>query len=277
MEYILAKSAGFCFGVKRGVEIADKFLTENKTVYSLGHMIHNKCVIEKFEEKGMIVEENIDNILDNSDVIIRAHGVPLEVYNNLKAKNINIIDTTCINVQKIHDLVLEYSNLGYTIVIIGKREHPEVVGIQGWVEGDSYIIESIDELDKIRGLKGVAVVSQTTFNKDKNQAICDKIQENCEDVVIHNTICSATSVRQEEAKKIAKEVDAMIVIGDKKSSNSNRLYEISKEICKNSIFIEKNDELDLKFFEKFNKIGVTAGASTPSDIIEEVCNTIASL
>ena len=129
----------------------------------------------------------------------------------------------------------------------------------------------------IKGLKGVAVVSQTTFNKDKNQAICDKIQEICEDVVIHNTICSATSVRQEEAKKIAKEVDAMVVIGDQKSSNSNRLYEISKEICKNSIFIEKNDELDLKFFEKFNKIGVTAGASTPRDIIDEVCKTIANL
>ena len=272
MEITVAKSAGFCFGVKRAVDITEKALDKFEDVYSIGSIVHNKFVNKSLEEKGLKFLDNIKDVPSDTKVIIRAHGVTKEELELCKERNLEIIDTTCPNVKKIHDIVSKYSLDGYKLIIIGDKDHPEVKGTSGWVTGDYIVIKSAAELSNV-SLDKVCVVSQTTMNIESNKAIVAEIKNKAKDCVIFDTVCRATEERQNELKQLATLADYVIVIGDKASANSNRLYEIAKNIC-NSQFIENIDELCLNFLESSCKIVVMAGASTPQCIIDQVVDKL---
>ncbi|MGN0318877.1 MAG: 4-hydroxy-3-methylbut-2-enyl diphosphate reductase [Lachnospira sp.] len=277
-EVILAKSAGFCFGVKRAVDTVYE-QTNNNNVVTLGPIIHNQSVVKDFEDKGVRVIDSPDEVVDNSDttVIIRSHGVAKSIYDSLESKNVKIIDATCPFVLKIHKIVKEESEKNSQIVIIGNEHHPEVEGIKGWcLTQDVYVVDSVEkakdlELDPERN---VCVVSQTTFNYNKFKELVEIISEKGYNVSIRNTICNATEERQTEARKIARMADTMIVIGDSSSSNTRKLYEICKNECENTIHIQTLPDLDLDKIGSSDCIGITAGASTPNNIIEEVYTNV---
>ena len=271
MEIIIAKSAGFCFGVQRAVNLAyDESYKEN--VFTYGPIIHNTQVVQSLEKRGIKNIDDINNISDNSTLIIRSHGVIPDVYNDVNRHNIKLIDATCPYVRKIHKIVERHNNNGDTIVIVGNKEHPEVMGIKGWAGDDSIVVTSAQELseDLFANDKPICIVCQTTYRRDKFKEIANWIENRFQNVTICDTICNATSARQEEAVEIAKKVDYMIVIGDKNSSNTQKLYEVSRKYCKNTVCIETADELELNNLIYNDRIGITAGASTPDGTIEEV-------
>lgn len=272
MEVIVAKSAGFCFGVDNAVSLVNKVLDEQiGQLYTLGPVIHNKQVVNELSEKGVKVINSIEEACENSNIVIRAHGVGPGVYEEMKEKKINIFDATCPFVKKIHNLVINKNNDGYDIVIVGDKDHPEVIGINGWCNNRAYIVNSIDDIKNIPDtVKKLFVVAQTTLNIEKWCEITDELKKRFCDVEIRNTICSATSTRQNEAAEISRKVDMMIVIGGKNSSNTQKLYEICKKYCKNTYQIETFGELPPVDIEKIKKVGITAGASTPDWIIKEV-------
>jgi (E)-4-hydroxy-3-methyl-but-2-enyl pyrophosphate reductase len=270
VEIIIADNAGFCFGVKRAVDIAsDELLSSNKDIYSLGPLIHNSQVVKKFEEKGLKTIDNIEGIQD-SRIIIRSHGVSKSVIDKINKMNLDIIDSTCPYVRSVHKRVEEYQNQGYNIVIIGDPDHPEVIGINGWCNDKAFIVNSLEEATNLPKMDKICIVSQTTNTQEKFETISKLINEKGNEVKIFNTICNATNLRQESCKEVASKVDAMIVIGGYHSSNTNKLVEISKKYCNNVYHIETSKELPLQMLSKFNKIGITAGASTPDWIIKEV-------
>ena len=270
----VAKSAGFCFGVKRAIDMVYEEAAKGGKVYTLGPVIHNEQVVSDLESKGVKVVDNIESLDAGQDttVIIRSHGVPEEIINRLKEKNIRIVDATCPFVSKIHHIVKEKYNEGYHIVVIGNAKHPEVEGVCGWCGNSADVIGSVEEAGKYSNYKDkkLCVVSQTTFNYKKFQDIVDILVKKSYDIVVMNTICNATEERQTEAGTIARKSDAMIVIGGKHSSNTRKLYEICKNECLNTHFIQTLDDLDLKLFQSFRSVGITAGASTPNKIIKEV-------
>ena len=276
-EVILAKSAGFCFGVQRAMNTvyseADK-----KNVYTYGPIIHNTEVVKDLESKGIYAIDDISQIPDpqNSTVIIRSHGVSKAVYDSIKNSGASIVDATCPFVLKIHKIVKDASAAGEQIVIIGNENHPEVEGIMGWSDSPVYVVDSVEkalnlELDSSRK---VCVVSQTTFNYKKFQELVEIILKKEYNVCISNTICNATEERQSEARRIARRADAMIVIGDSSSSNTRKLYEICKTECQKTFYIQTLSGLELEKLESSDCIGITAGASTPNNIIEEVYTNV---
>lgn len=271
MKIILANTAGFCFGVSRAIKMVENCLEQekHKKIYSLGPVIHNQQVVNSLKEKGLKVIENLDQIDEDSVLIIRAHGVSPEIYNWVKEKNIIIIDATCPFVKKIHDHVSKCNENGYKVVIVGNRNHPEVIGIKGWAK-DAIIIEDEKEAQELKTLDKVCVVAQTTLNKEKWESITSILKKNLKECEIFNTICNATYERQKEAEEIAQKVDVMLVIGDPNSSNTNKLYQISKKFCDRSYFIENVNQLDAIQIKDYEKIGITAGASTPDYLINEV-------
>lgn len=276
MEIKVAKTAGFCFGVKRAVEtVYDQVEKEKgKQIYTYGPIIHNDEVVKDMQKRGVKViqtEEELEN-LENGVVIIRSHGVPKRIYDKLAEKNITCVDATCPFVKKIHNIVKRESEAGSQIVIIGNNEHPEVEGIKGWSTSPVTVIQTMEDVNNFEPDRSgkVCVVSQTTFNYKKFQDLVEILNKKGYDIGVCNTICNATEERQLEAKSIAKGVDAMVVIGDKQSSNSQKLYEISKKECENTFFVQTLRDLDLKLFESTGKVGITAGASTPQKIIKEV-------
>ena len=273
-EVKVAKSAGFCFGVKRAVEMVYSEAAKGKKVYTLGPIIHNEQVVNDLEKKGVNVINSVNDIKDgeNITVIIRSHGISEDIYNQLKAKKVNIVDATCPFVAKIHRIVQEKYKEGNQIVIIGNENHPEVEGIDGWCENNAYIIESVDEAEKLSldYEKKVCIVAQTTFNYKKFKDIVDILSKKSYDINVMNTICNATEERQTEAGTIAEQSDAMLVIGGKHSSNTQKLYEICKSKCSDTYFKQTLDDLDLKKLQSFRSVGITAGASTPNNIIKEV-------
>lgn len=275
MEIIVAKSAGFCYGVKRAIDMAENALKNEGEVYCLGEIVHNKFVIEELKTKGMKIVRSIEEIPNCKNVILRAHGVTLEEQKMCENKMLNLVDTTCPNVGKIHEIVKEYSENGYEIIIIGDKNHPEVIGTAGWSKNAPIIVNEVDEVKDIVDSKKYCLVSQTTINSFKNNEIIEEVKKHLSNVVIFDTICMATEIRQKETFELAKQCDYMIIIGDKMSSNSNKLYEISKKICKNTEFIENIDQLILNFDKNSCKIGITAGASTPQNLIDEVVGKIA--
>ena len=271
----LAKTAGFCFGVKRAVNtVYEQIEKGDKLIYTYGPIIHNEEVVKDLEEKGVKViesEEDIGKIEADATVVIRSHGTTEKICDLIKAKGANIVDATCPFVKKIHNIVAEKSEVGYHIVIIGNDKHPEVEGIKGWSKTPVTVINTEEEANSISisDDKNVCIVSQTTFNYKKFHKLVEIIQKKVYNVIIVNTICNATSERQVEAKQIATEVDSMIVIGGKTSSNTQKLYEICKEECKNTYYIQTAKDLETVQLEG-DVIGITAGASTPKNIIEEV-------
>ena len=273
-EVKVAKSAGFCFGVKRAVEMVYNEAGKGKKVYTLGPIIHNEQVVKDLEEKGVNVLDSVNDIKDGEDatVIIRSHGISEEIYSQLKKKDVKIIDATCPFVAKIHRIVQEKHKAGYQIVIAGNANHPEVEGIKGWCGNNAAIIESIEDAEKVvlNMDRKVCVVAQTTFNYKKFKDIVDILLKKSYDIDVMNTICNATEERQTEAGTIAGQSDAMLVIGGKHSSNTQKRYEICKKECSDTYFIQTLDDLDLNKLQSFRSVGITAGASTPNNIIKEV-------
>lgn len=280
MKVELAKSAGFCFGVEKAVNtVYEEAKKGNDIVYTLGPIIHNEEVVKDMKKRG-VEAVRIEDLasLPKGTVIIRSHGVSREIFNFVKRSGHRVVDATCPFVKKIHAIVSVQSGKGKTVVIIGNPEHPEVMGIRGWGDENTYAVENIEQFINL-GLKKdeeIIIVAQTTFNHKKFQEIIDKISILGYDVRCFNTICNATQERQAEAKKIASNVDAMIVIGDKKSSNTGKLVEICQEECKNTVFIQTLEDLDYGALLSVDSVGITAGASTPKHIIEEVQNIVRS-
>ena len=278
-EVILAKSAGFCFGVQRAMDTvyaeADK-----KNVYTYGPIIHNTEVVNELESKGVKAVNDISEIPEpeKSTVIIRSHGVSKAVYESIKNSGAKIVDATCPFVLKIHKIVKDASAEGDQIVIIGNEKHPEVEGIMGWSETPVHVVDTVEKAEKLKldKSKNVRVVSQTTFNynkfKDLVEILCKKRYDNTVLNILNilNTICNATEERQREAKNIAGEVDTMLVVGGRHSSNTQKLFEICKKECGNTYYIQTPVDLDSEMFQCSSCVGITAGASTPNKIIEEV-------
>mgnify|MGYP004456948971 FL=1 len=273
-EVKLARSAGFCFGVKRAVELVYEEAKKGGDIYTYGPIIHNEEVVGDLENKGVRVinsPEEIDN-LKSGTIIIRSHGVSKDIYDRMINNGLNVIDATCPFVKKIHNIVSEESNKGNVIVIVGNKDHPEVQGIKGWSNGETYIIDSKEEIDKItiNNGKKVCVVAQTTFNFNKFKELVEILTKRVYDIIAVNTICNATKERQTEAKSLALESDAMIVIGGRHSSNTQKLYQICKSECDNTMYIQTLDDLVIDELTSVRSVGITAGASTPNNIIEEV-------
>lgn len=269
MEIILAENAGFCFGVDRAVRMTEEELSKTDGgVYSYGPLIHNPQAVKALEAKGL---ETIDRFEDISEgrIIVRSHGVPEETINDIKELGLHLVDCTCPYVLAVHKKVRDYSSKGYSIVIIGDKDHPEVVGINGWCENQAHIVNSAEDAKALPDLEKSCVVSQTTNRLDKFLELSGIVEEKSQETVLFNTICNATKLRQEAAEEVAKKVDAMIVIGGKHSSNTIKLAEISSRHCKNVFHIETIEEFALQRLQNFNTIGITAGASTPDWIIKE--------
>ncbi len=272
MKIILAESAGFCFGVSNAVKIANNLLNkENDKVYTLGPLIHNEQVIRELEQKGVSVLSDISEAVPGSRIVIRAHGVTPDIYKKLEQMHIEVVDATCPYVHKIHKLVLEKQQEGYTIVIAGDREHPEVQGTNGWCDNKAFLAGGPEDVEQFTDLcDDCCLVAQTTITQEKFERIYNKLKEKCKNVIKFDTICNATSSRQAEAEKIARESDVMLVIGSRKSSNTQKLYEISKKYCSETYLIETYGDLPPINTKKVKTLGITAGASTPERIIKEV-------
>ena len=280
MKVELAKMAGFCFGVNRAVDTVYEEAKQFSPVYTYGPIIHNETVIDDLEKKGVQVIHSLEEAkeLTEGTIVIRSHGVTRREQEELR-----VVDATCPFVKKIHKLVQEYSEKGYYVVIIGSGDHPEVQGIVGWSdETRTSVISTVDEAQNLdlKPWKKVCIVAQTTFNYNKFQELIEIIQKKGYDsestvdkdkkFVVHNTICNATKERQEAARELSGRVDAMLVIGGTSSSNTRKLYEICSEKCRNTYFIQTKEDLENSDFSRFDYVGITAGASTPNNIIEEV-------
>ena len=271
----VAESAGFCFGVKRAIEMAYEAIGVEPKLYSYGQLIHNKTVTDDLASKGLEIVENLDRLTEGT-LLIRSHGVGKALYDEAEAKGLKILDGTCPFVKKIHNIVHEKLANGMGIIIVGDGTHPEVIGINGWCENAAVILED-EEAAKTKEIPEkdrYAVVVQTTFRQAKFDKILEILQDRGINMEIHNTICSATEKRQTEAEELSKTVDKMIVIGGKNSSNTQKLVEICAKNCGNTVHIETICDLVLNNFGKDDKIGITAGASTPPAIIKEVVVTM---
>ena len=275
MEITVAKSAGFCFGVKRAVDTVYEQIAEGKKpVYTYGPIIHNEQVVSDLEKKGVRVIASEKELLQlrEGTVIIRSHGVSRRICDIIRRQGLDLVDATCPFVRKIHRIVEEESEKGNHIVIIGSEPHPEVEGIKGWAKGPVTVIATPEEARAFvpENGKNVSIVAQTSFNYNKFKDLVEIFSKKSYDISVLNTICNATEERQTEARTLAGTVDTMLVIGGRHSSNTQKLYEICKEECKNTYFIETLVDLDTKPFQSFGRVGITAGASTPNKIIEEV-------
>jgi len=282
MEIILGKKSGFCYGVQNAVDKANEKVTKSEEpIYCLGELVHNKTVTKSLEENGLIFIEDINEA--KGKTIIRAHGIPKEVYDEAQKLGIDLVDLTCPNVLKIHNIVEEYSKNGYYIFLIGKKDHPENIGTISFCGKNSNIISNLEEVEQCviefeeTNIKKLLIISQTTFSLTKFDEIVKKIKNSIlkdVELEIKNTICSATELRQKETEEISKQVELMIVVGGKNSSNTTKLYEICLKNCHNVVHIEDETELELEKIHNYEKIGIVAGASTPKASIEKVINLL---
>ena len=281
MEVIVGRTAGFCYGVKRAVEGAKKEVKEDENVYGWGEIVHNKDVVKQLENLGMHFIEDIKEA--KGKTIIRAHGIPKQIYQEAEKKQIELIDYTCPKVLKIHEIAEEYAKKGYYIFLLGNRKHPEIIGTLSYCGENKFVIEkeedalkALEILEK-SGIKKLLVISQTTYSLEKfyiiEEIIKNELPKDIE-LIVKNTICQATEIRQKETEEISKKVDCMIIIGGKNSSNTKKLYDIAKQNCKMVIFIENAKEINLDNIRLDDKIGVMAGASTPEESIEEVVSKL---
>jgi 4-hydroxy-3-methylbut-2-enyl diphosphate reductase len=279
MEIIVGKYAGFCNGAKNAVNKTNEALIGD-SLYSIGEIVHNEEVVKYLKEKGLIVKNSIDEIPNNSKVIIRAHGESIGLYKEAKKRNMNIIDLTCGRVKLVHDKMLSKKNS--FIIIIGKKDHPEVVAHKSYSD-TCYVIESINDIESAykkyldSGKNNVYVVAQTTFNSELFDNIVNEIKKVFGDILVDKTICNATSIRQMEAREIASKVDKMIVIGGKNSSNTKELAVEAGKYCKNTYLIQTKDDLTTDMFNEDDIVGITAGASTPDSSINDVIGYLDSL
>lgn len=308
MKIILGETSGFCFGAGEAIKKAEKIISENKSgeVYCLGDIVHNKQVVDEFKNKGMKFINDIDEIEDDDKndkleekdkktlkpvkLIIRAHGIEKKIYEKAKKRNIELLDYSCPNVLAIHKIVEEYVNKGYYLLLLGEKNHPETIGTISFAKDKNIVLKKEEDIKEVvKKLKNLSVnklliVAQTTFSSDKFNKYIHIIKEELEKdnkniiIEVKNTVCNATKLRQEETEQISSCVDYMIIIGGKKSANSIKLYEIAKEHCGSTVFIETYKDIEGKINEicKFDKIGIMAGASTPQKSIDDVINLLNS-
>ena len=281
MNVELAKTAGFCFGVKRAVDTVYQQIEQyrGEKIFTYGPIIHNEEVIKDLRSHGVEVLNDEEELktADADVVVIRSHGVAKYIYDILEERGITCVDATCPFVKKIHKIVAEKSAEGSYIVIGGNGEHPEVQGIRGWAGEQVTVVQTQEDAERFElpdKDQKVCIVAQTTFNYNKFKELVEIISKKRYDIVVLNTICNATKERQTEARQIAARVDAMVVIGDKRSSNTQKLFEICKEECLNTYYIQTLDDLDINQLRSVESVGITAGASTPNKIIEEVQNNV---
>lgn len=264
----IAKSAGFCFGVKRAIDLAQDIASKNKDVYTFGPLIHNPQEVARLEKENIKVIEDYSNI-EKGILVLRTHGISLNIYENLSQKeNIKIVDATCPFVKKAQDIIKELSTDSEQIVIVGEKKHPEVVALVSYGKGKCLVVEDIKDVKNVKKTDIIYIVSQTTQSPKKFEEIVNEISK-ISQVKVFNTICRATFDRQSAAEKLAKEVDIMIVIGGKNSGNTTRLYQICSAIT-TTYHIENIDEIERDWFNDIKNIGITAGASTPDWIIEKI-------
>ncbi|NLF26727.1 MAG: 4-hydroxy-3-methylbut-2-enyl diphosphate reductase, partial [Clostridiales bacterium] len=263
---ILAKHAGFCFGVRRAVETARR----SAPAVTLGPVIHNPRVVSELEAAGVKSVASPEEIPEGARVVVRSHGVGRETLDALKARNVEILDATCPFVRRIHEISLSAERNGIALIVVGEERHPEVEGIRGWTSGESYAVATEEAALALPGMESALVVSQTTFIEERFDRITEAIAKRVKHPEIIRTICPATKESQEEAVRLAREVDCMIVVGGRESSNSRKLYELVREVLTRSHFIESAEELGGIALDAVDRVGITAGASTPDCIIKEV-------
>ena len=272
MEIFIAEDAGFCFGVKRAIDMTEEELNRvNNNVFSYGDLIHNPQEVHRLREKGLTSIDDYNKV-DSGSIIIRSHGVKKNIIDDIETKGIKLVNCTCPYVKSVYKKVEEYTEKGYDIIIIGDPNHPEVIGINGHCNDKAYVINNMDDLNELPELDKVCIVSQTTNTFEKFEKLSESIKDKANEIKIFNTICNATKRRQLSTEELSKQVDAMIIIGGYNSSNTQKLVEVSKRHCKNVFHIETINDLSLKDIQNFKKIGISAGASTPDWIIKEAVN-----
>lgn len=271
VELKVAKTAGFCFGVDRALKLVEACANKHDgKYYTLGPIIHNKHVVDELTAKGISPVESVEQVGKNENLIVRTHGIGKSVYEEMKKRGVGVVDVTCPFVKKIHNIVEKHYNDGYNIVIVGDKNHPEVVGINGWCENSAIILASEEEAKSVVfDEKPVCVVSQTTFMQNIFKKIVFFLKKTCNDIVVFDTICIATEERQKEACELASSSDVMLVLGGRNSSNTQKLYSICKSVCEDTFLLEHIGELDSEYDFDSKKVGITAGASTPAVIIKE--------
>lgn len=277
----LAEHAGFCFGVERAVNTVYDQLKTGRPIYTYGPIVHNEEVVRELEQRGVkvVADENaLDGIVPEKDavIVIRAHGIPERIYKKLEEKGFEVVDATCPFVKKIHKTVEKKSEEGDGILIAGDPDHPEIIGICGWSKTKPEVLKDVSEFESFVPEKGkrYTLVFQTTFNRKKFQEIIEIFEKKEYNVNVVNTICNATDERQRSAEALAAEADVMIVIGSSTSSNTRKLYEICRSRCEKTYYVQTPDELKTEEIREADLVGITAGASTPQKLIEEVQNNV---
>ncbi len=266
----LAEVYGFCFGVRRALDMT---LKQNKGSVTLGPLIHNRYVIDELMRKGICYINSI-NMPKNGTVIIRAHGVPKQVVEEAKQKKLNIVDATCPLVKKVHIIAQQLEKEGFQVIVVGDKKHAEVVGIRSYLK-DSIIIEKPEQVSKLKSFNKIGVVAQTTQSGQNFKEIVKRLRKKCKKLKAVNTICSSTEQRQKAALKLAKKVEMMLIVGDVNSANTRRLKELCSEII-DTKQVDNSKGLKVAWFKDKNKIGITAGASTPEKLVKEVVNRIST-
>ncbi len=275
-KIIIAKKSGLCFGVRRAIKLAkDKAKQKHEKVFTLGPIIHNPQTVELLKTKNVFPLENITSgVKPGSSIIIRSHGIPKEIFEALERQNFEVTDATCPFVQKAQNIVKSLTEKRLPVLVIGDKNHPEIIGLMSHANKDTKIINSLEELKNLEFPEEINIVCQTTHPIEKLNSVVNALTARNIKTNVFNTICNATIERQEEAKKIADQADLVLVIGGRNSSNTKKLFEICKDVNENTIFIEDENELDVKKLKTVEKIGIVTGASTPSWIIRKVMNKI---
>jgi len=277
MEILLAKSAGFCFGVKRATQMAFEASADYEHICSLGPIIHSPQVVQKLAEKGVIVIDQVEAIPEGA-VVIRSHGVTVDEMRAIQARDLTLVDATCPFVKKAQEYAARLAVEGYTVVIVGETEHPEVQGIVSYADGGKVqVVANALEAANLPRMGRVGIVAQTTQSFENLRQVADICLEKCQELHVFNTICDATTVRQNEARDIARQVDVMLVIGGFNSANTTRLAQICREIQPATHHLETVDEVQGSWFKDVERIGITAGASTPRWLIDDIVNRVTEL
>jgi len=269
MDIVLAKSAGFCFGVKRATQMAFDASSQHEQIHSLGPLIHSPQVVEQLEQQGVRVCKQVAEIPDGA-VVVRSHGITADEMQDIDEKQLEVIDATCPFVKKAQDYAEKLSADGYLVVLVGEADHPEVQGIFSYAKGEAVVVTNAEEVDKLPSNRKIGIVAQTTQPFENLQEIVDACLVKAKELRVYNTICDATTLRQREARQIAAEVDLMLVIGGFNSANTSRLARLCKEQQPETYHIETANQLQDEWFENKSRVGITAGASTPAWIIDEV-------
>lgn len=276
MEFIIAKCAGFCEGVERAYKIALKQTKQGQPAFMLGNLVHNAQVVDKLKAQGLTIVKDLSEVPKGKagTLLISAHGVAPRIYEEARSRGLQVVDTTCSWVKRAQKLARDLAEKNDKVVIVGDQGHPEVVGLLGWAGGKGLVVQGVKEVEGLPQDIKVGAIAQTTQLEERFDEVIKALKKKFKKVEVHNTICGATSKRQNAALEVAKKVELMLVIGDKLSANTKRLTELCKQSRAETHQIQTASELDPEWLKGKNKIGITAGASTPDWVIEEVINAI---